>query len=240
MSSTHSKYFLKKLTNTQCKADISSRSDEFKSIQSPTIIDKKTKEEKTIDKDEYIASLIEEIDNADRVFYGSIQAPDDEEIIKMVIGKSGCYFYLTTDINNILFIWHNRVTKQFEFWGQFPGRVISAMRAIDNRISKSLENKVKSLNKKLEKLNIDNSIIHENIKYNKIKVGNTHYFVKETTDKNPQVYSIVADNLLGKYIGEYIEYDKFTKGPTIRLSYNSILDDNQDVTQNKNNDEKKE
>jgi hypothetical protein len=233
MSSTRTKYFLRKITNIQCKNDISSRSDEFKNIQAPILIDKDTKVEKTIDKNEYIQSLIDDIDNAQYIYYGNIPTPEDDEITRIVIGKGGCYFYLTTEMNDILFIWHNRDTKRFEFWGLKPSNVVASMRAIDGRISKTFKNKLQSIKEQYDKLNIDeNSIIHDNVKYNKIKIDTNYYYVKETKDKNPPVYTIIGENLLGKYIGEYIEYDNFTKGPTIRLSYDSILDDC--------NDEKKE
>jgi hypothetical protein len=224
MSSTRNKYYIKKITNIQCKNDISSRSDEFKNIQAPIIFDINTKVEKTIDRDEYIKSLIDDIDKAKNIYYANIPAPDDDEITRMVIGKGGCYFYLTTINNYMLFIWHNRDTRQFEFWGTYAINVKKSIGAIYERINRSLKNKLKSIKEQYEKLNVDeNSIIHENIKYNKIKIDTNHYFVKETKDKNPPVYTIVGENLLGKCIGNYVEYDSFTKGPTIRLSYDSIF-----------------
>jgi hypothetical protein len=223
MSKQYPKYSLKKITNSKCRDDISSRSDQFKSIQAPIMI--KNNIEYQIDRDNYINILTYKIDNAYSVFYGSLPAPDDEEIIRKVIGKGGCYFYLTTITNGILFIWHNRITQNFEFWGEKPSKVLCAMGAIELRINKSLEYKLKLLSNKLEKFVSYNSITVDDIKYNKIKIGNTHYFVKDTIDKNPPVYSIVGENLIGKFIGNYIEYDNYTKGPTIQLSYEAITSD---------------
>jgi|688.fasta_scaffold130728_5 hypothetical protein len=229
---SYSRFYLKKLTSSQCKADISSRSDEFKSIQAPIMIDKDGNKT-TIDKNQYIQDLCDDIDNCDRVYYGHVKAPDDDEIIRMVIGKGGCYFYLTTEMTNILFIWHNRITKNFEFWGQYPGRVIAAMREIDKRITISLNNKVKVLNKKLDNISMSNSMIFDNIKYNKTKIGNIHYFVEDDKKELPRVHTIIGENKLGKYIGTFIKYDNFTKGPTIRIDYDNIVNDD-DVKNNDN------
>jgi len=228
---SYAQFYLKKITNIQCKADISSRSNEFKSIQAPIMIDKDGNKT-IIDKNQYIDDLCNDIDKCNKVFYGYIAAPDDDEIIRMVIGKGGCYFYLTTEMNNILFIWHNRITKNFEFWGHYPKNVKNAMHAINNRITISLNNKVKSLNKKLDTIKCTKSIIVDNIKYDKIKIGNIHYFVEDNKKECPRVYTIIGESLLGKCIGDYIKYDTFTKGPTIRLAYDNIVDDTNDTKTN--------
>jgi hypothetical protein len=228
----YTKHYLKKLTSAQCKADISSRSDEFKSIQAPIMINKDNGSQTRIDKNQYIQDLCDDIDNCDKVYYGHIQIPDDEEIIRMVIGKGGCYFYLTTENTNILFIWHNRITKNFEFWGQYPRNVQTAIHEIEKRITIALNNKVKALNKQLEAVSMSNTITVDNIKYNKIKIGNSNYFVEDNTKENPRVYSIVGENKLGKFVGDYIKYDSFIKGPTIRLAYDNIVDETDDVKTN--------
>jgi hypothetical protein len=228
----YTKIYLKKITSAQCKADISFRSDEFKSIQAPIMINKEDGKQTRIDRNEYIQNLCNDIDNCDKVYYGSIPAPDDEEMIRMVIGKGGCYFYLTTVNTDILFIWHNRTNKNFEFWGQYAGRVKAAITEIEKRINIASNNKLQSLSKKKDEISKSNSIIIENIKYDKVKIGNTHYFVEDNKKDKPRVYSIVEHKLLGKYIGDYIEYDPFTKGPSIRLTYDNIIDNTDDIKNN--------
>ena len=69
------------------------------------------------------------------LFQGFLYAPTDPNITRQVIGKAGCYFHLTTQNCGIQFIWHDRSTNKFLFWGQkYP--LIRAMKIIHSRITK--------------------------------------------------------------------------------------------------------
>ena len=52
------------------------------------------------------------------IFHGFLYAPKNNDITKQVIGKDGCYFHLTTEKTGVFFIWHNRKSNKFEFWGR--------------------------------------------------------------------------------------------------------------------------
>jgi len=68
--------------------------------------------------------------------FGFIPAPPHSEITKRVIGKNGYYFKITTTLSEVGFIWHNRDTNKFLFWGPSPYNVVKAMNAIRWRIHK--------------------------------------------------------------------------------------------------------
>ena len=68
--------------------------------------------------------------------FGFIPAPPHSEITKRVIGKNGYYFKMTTTLSEVGFIWHNRDTNKFLFWGPSPYNVVKAMNAIRWRIHK--------------------------------------------------------------------------------------------------------
>ena len=68
--------------------------------------------------------------------FGFIPAPPHNEITKRVIGKNGYYFKMTTTVSDVEFIWHDRVTNTFLFWGTTNFKVVKAMNAIRWRIHK--------------------------------------------------------------------------------------------------------
>ena len=63
------------------------------------------------------------------------------DVLKQVIGKDGCYFILTTENCDIDFIWHNRKTKNIEFWGP-KDNIQRAINEIQYRINKIGNHKV--------------------------------------------------------------------------------------------------
>ena len=68
--------------------------------------------------------------------FGYIPAPPHSDITRRVIGKDGYYFKMTTTLSEVGFIWHNRDTNKFLFWGPSPYKVVKAMNAIRWRIHK--------------------------------------------------------------------------------------------------------
>jgi flagellar biosynthesis GTPase FlhF len=70
--------------------------------------------------------------------FGYIPAPPDSKLIKKIIGINGYYLKLTTSKNQVDFIWHNRATNEFQFWGEYQN-CIYAMNAIRYRICKIME-----------------------------------------------------------------------------------------------------
>ena len=75
------------------------------------------------------------LDKEGKILKGFLYAPKDPVITKRVIGKNGCYFHQTTSNCDIEFIWHNRDTNQFLFWGE-KFKLIKAMNIIRSRIIK--------------------------------------------------------------------------------------------------------
>ena len=70
------------------------------------------------------------------VYYGFLNQPDSDDINKRVIGKGGFYLHKTTSDQNVLFIWRNSETKQYEFWSLQRQSLIRAMDSIRYRIHK--------------------------------------------------------------------------------------------------------
>jgi hypothetical protein len=130
-------YKFSKKSGKETLNEIKSRTDDLKSIGAPIMMTKGVCE--TVDREEYIEDLLYEINNAKVVYYGRLNAPEEGSINKKVIGKGGCYFYKTTYDNNIFFIWHNKDTKSYEFWGGDYYGMINSMNAISHRIEKCSE-----------------------------------------------------------------------------------------------------
>ena len=68
--------------------------------------------------------------------FGYIPAPPHSDITRRVIGKDGYYFKMTTTLSKVGFIWHNRLTNKFLFWGASTFNVVKAMNAIRWRVHK--------------------------------------------------------------------------------------------------------
>jgi hypothetical protein len=73
--------------------------------------------------------------------FGYIPAPPNVDIIKQVIGVNGYFFKMTTTLCGVDFIWHNRTTNTFYFWGPTTFSVVKAMNSIRWRIQKFYEMK---------------------------------------------------------------------------------------------------
>jgi len=70
------------------------------------------------------------------IVFGYIPAPPLVEITKQVIGEEGYFFKLTTAVCGVYFIWHDRDTNVFLFWGSNTFKVVKAMNSIRWRIFK--------------------------------------------------------------------------------------------------------
>jgi hypothetical protein len=70
------------------------------------------------------------------IVFGYIPAPPLVEITKQVIGEEGYFFKLTTAVCGVYFIWHDRDTNVFLFWGSSTFKVVKAMNSIRWRIFK--------------------------------------------------------------------------------------------------------
>lgn len=82
---------------------------------------------------EFVEALKTKITTRGYTFNGFLYAPKELDVIRQVIGKGGCYFHKTTNDCDIDFIWHNRETGQFIFWGD-KMNLIHAMDIIRTRI----------------------------------------------------------------------------------------------------------
>ena len=88
---------------------------------------------------EYVKQMIDRINTRQYSYRGFLRVPDnDPELIKRVIGKSGHFFYLTTEKNQLDFIWYERTTHQFLFWGDKPN-LIRAMSIMLNRLQSKVD-----------------------------------------------------------------------------------------------------
>jgi hypothetical protein len=84
----------------------------------------------------FIKSIEEKYKNGFQLTYGYIPAPPHSEVTRRVIGKDGYFFKMTTTVSGIDFIWHDRVTNMFLFWGSSVFNVVKAMNSIRWRIQK--------------------------------------------------------------------------------------------------------
>lgn len=68
--------------------------------------------------------------------YGEYPAPPDVEAQKLIIGKGGYYFKITTQNTGIYLIWHNRLRNIFGFWAPDKDTLFLAMNIIRSRLVK--------------------------------------------------------------------------------------------------------
>lgn len=71
------------------------------------------------------------------VYKMTIEAPSDSNVMRQVIGKDGCYFKITSDNCNLLFLWHYRTgpcRDTISFWGLSLENVSRAVNIIRSRI----------------------------------------------------------------------------------------------------------
>lgn len=109
---------------------------------------------------EYMNKVTEAITQRGYTYYGFIYGLRSEVITKKVIGKQGYFFKLTTENKKCDFIWHDRVSNIFMFWGE-KANLINSMNAIRYRISKvyELEKQTKSsLVKNTNQCNLENQL----------------------------------------------------------------------------------
>lgn len=117
---------------------------------------------------EYMNKVIKSITERGYTFYGFIYAPKSEVVTKKVIGKQGYFFKLTTYNKKCDFIWHDRNTNVFMFWGE-KNNLINSMNSIRYRISKvssqekqskklahPSKSSVTQLEDKMNKMSVDN------------------------------------------------------------------------------------
>lgn len=67
--------------------------------------------------------------------FGTLKSPENEEVVKKIIGVDGYYLKLTTSNKGVDFIWHDRENKEFQFWGKYQS-CVNAMNEIRYRIAK--------------------------------------------------------------------------------------------------------
>ena len=84
----------------------------------------------------FIASINVKYQNEGHMTYSYIPAPPHSEVTRRVIGVDGYFFKMTTTLSGVDFIWHDRVTNMFLFWGSTNFRVVKAMNSIRWRIHK--------------------------------------------------------------------------------------------------------
>jgi hypothetical protein len=90
----------------------------------------------TIANTEYKDWLIQQLQDRNLdYYYGFLKDSPDQDTNKKTIGKEGCYLMKTTQLNNCLFIWHNRQTHQFEFWALNKPSLVHAIDHIRTRLS---------------------------------------------------------------------------------------------------------
>jgi hypothetical protein len=223
------KVSIKIVPNNDCFNKIKSVTDDFKLLKAPTIINS-SGIIINIDYDKYISTLTYKINNAYKIYYGELKAPNNNDITKQVIGRDGCYLYLTTIVNKILFIWHDIDTNMFCFWSDDKYGIMDSIRIINQRIydkSNNIKDIINNdIDEKLEKL----SILHQNNSvYTKVRLCSNYYYIKNINNNNNKnnknidnvryVYTVVGSNLLGKLIGHYTEDNGI---PTINLLIDDI------------------
>jgi len=69
--------------------------------------------------------------------FGYIPAPPHSEVTRRVIGTDGHFFKMTTNLTQIEFIWHDRISNTFLFWGTSNFKVVKALNSIRWRIYKN-------------------------------------------------------------------------------------------------------
>lgn len=74
--------------------------------------------------------------NKNPIVFGYIPAPPNVTVMKKVIGIDGYFFKKTTVVCGIYFIWHDRETNMFLFWGPSTINVVKALNSIRWRICK--------------------------------------------------------------------------------------------------------
>ena len=78
------------------------------------------------------------ISNPDgEMFMTSIQLENNENllpVIKTTIGKAGFYLMMTTEVNDVDFIWYNKTSHSFEVWGTQQDNIQRAVDVLQKRL----------------------------------------------------------------------------------------------------------
>lgn len=73
----------------------------------------------------------------DEMFMTSIQLENNDNlvpVIKITIGKAGFYLMMTTDVNDVDFIWFNKSSQSFEVWGTQQDNIKRAVAVLQKRL----------------------------------------------------------------------------------------------------------
>ena len=73
--------------------------------------------------------------------YSEMDVDEDDEVLRMVIGKKGCYLCRITEGNNIASIMHDKERKKFVIWGEHHKM---------KRVKNELECRIKIVKEELE------------------------------------------------------------------------------------------
>ena len=87
---------------------------------------------------DFVGRLMASIYNRGHVSNGILPAPLNRDIARQVIGPGGKYFRMTTENCRVDFIWHDKATNNFLFFGGHKA-VIKAMYIINHRIQMCTE-----------------------------------------------------------------------------------------------------
>ena len=80
---------------------------------------------------------VPQFNNVISVYKLTISASSDSNVMRQVIGRDGCYFKITSDNCNLLFLWHYRTGSYrdtISFWGLSLDNVLRAKDIIRSRI----------------------------------------------------------------------------------------------------------
>ena len=73
----------------------------------------------------------------DEMFMTSIQLENNDNllpVIKITIGKAGFYLMMTTEVNDVDFIWYNKTSHSFEVWGTQQDNIQRAVDVLQKRL----------------------------------------------------------------------------------------------------------
>jgi hypothetical protein len=85
---------------------------------------------------EYVYNFKKTLQQRGYATYGYIPAPPVTDVTRRVVGKDGYFFKMTTTLCGIDFIWHDRKSGIFHFWGATTFKVVKALNSIRWRIHK--------------------------------------------------------------------------------------------------------
>ena len=69
---------------------------------------------------QYIGQMCETIQKRKHTWFGSLEAPEDIDLVKQIIGKNGWHLKNLTKTYGVDLIWHERRSNIFMVWGLKP------------------------------------------------------------------------------------------------------------------------